>query len=440
LCLYIFYRSFLIEYDYHTSMNTRTKNTLYDVIVVGGGASGMMASGSAGTTGKKVLLIEKNKNLGEKLKITGGGRCNITNAEYDEHIFLSYYGDAKKHLYSAFAKFGVQNTFSFFKEFDLDIVIEARKRAFPATQKAIDVYNAMVRFLEKNNVEIITNSPIIKIHKENNLIHHIEDKYGNHYYAKNYIFATGGYSKPETGSTGDGFHWLSDLGHTVHKPTPSIVPLQTKESWVADISGVSLSFMKITFFVDNKKAFTKKGKILFTHFGLSSPLILNSSKQVGDLLHTGEVTAIIDMYPDTEIGSLDKQLIKTFDQNKNKSFKNIAKEITPDGMHALIIKLLSEEFDIDKKVHSITKEERRMIIDLLKGLKVTIVGLMGFDRAVIADGGIPMSEIDTRTMQSKKISNLFVTGDLLHVNRPSGGYSLQLCWTTGYVAGISASV
>ncbi len=421
-------------------MNTGIKNTIYDVIVVGGGASGLMAAGSAGTTGKKVLLIEKNKNLGEKLKITGGGRCNITNAEYDEHALLSHYGEANQYLYSPFSQFGVKDTFSFFKNLDLDIVVEARKRAFPATQKAVDVYNAMAKFVEKNNVEIITNSPIVKIHKENNLIEYIEDKYSKRHYAKNYIFATGGYSRPETGSTGDGFHWLSDLGHTVHKPTPSIVPLQTKEPWVADISGVSLSFMKITFFVDNKKAFAKKGKILFTHFGLSSPLILNVSKQVGDLLHTGEVTATIDMYPDTDIGSLDKQLIKTFDQNKNKSFKNIAKEITPAGMHALVIKLLSEQFDTDKKVHSITKEERRMIIDLLKGLQLTIVGLMGFDRAVIADGGIPMSEINTRTMQSKKISNLFLTGDLLHVNRPSGGYSLQLCWTTGYVAGKSASL
>jgi predicted Rossmann fold flavoprotein len=421
-------------------MNTSTKNIIYDVIIVGGGASGMMAAGSAGAMGKKVLLIEKNKNLGEKLKITGGGRCNITNAEYDEHALLSHYGEANQYLYSPFSQFGVKDTFSFFKDLNLDIVIEARKRAFPATQKAIDVYNAMATFIERNNVEIITNSPIVKIHTENNVIQYLEDKYGKRHYAKNYIFATGGYSKPETGSTGDGFHWLSDLGHTVHKPTPSIVPLQTKEPWVADISGVSLSFMKITFFVDNKKAFAKKGKILFTHFGLSSPLILNSSKQVGDLLHTGEVTATIDMYPDTDIGSLDKQLIKTFDQNKNKSFKNIAKEITPAGMHALVIKLLSEQFDTTKKVHSITKEERRMIIDLLKGLRVTIVGLMGFDRAVIADGGIPMSEINTRTMQSKKVSNLFVTGDLLHVNRPSGGYSLQLCWTTGFVAGKSASL
>jgi predicted Rossmann fold flavoprotein len=430
----------LLECDYKTPMNTRAKNTIYDVIIVGGGASGMMAAGSAGAMGKKVLLIEKNKNLGEKLKITGGGRCNITNAEYDEHALLSHYGEANQYLYSPFSQFGVKDTFSFFKNLDLDIVVEARKRAFPATQKAIDVYNAMATFVEKNNVEIITNSPIVKIHTEKNLIQYVGDKNGKRYHAKNYIFATGGYSKPETGSTGDGFHWLSDLGHTVHKPTPSIVPLQTKEPWVVDISGVSLSFMKITFFVDNKKAFAKKGKILFTHFGLSSPLILNSSKQVGDLLHTGEVTASIDMYPDTDIGSLDKQLIKTFDQNKNKSFKNIAKEITPAGMHALVIKLLSEQFDTDKKVHSITKEERRMIIDLLKGLQITIVGLMGFDRAVIADGGIPMSEIDTRTMQSKKVSNLFVTGDLLHVNRPSGGYSLQLCWTTGFVAGKSASV
>lgn len=201
------------------------------------------------------------------------------------------------------------------------------------------------------------------------------------------------------------------------------------------LAGVSLSFMKITFFVDEKKALSKTGKILFTHFGISGPLILNLAHTVGDLLHSGHVTALIDAYPHTDLGSLEKTIIKVFDANKNKALKNIIKEFVPEGTHKGISVLLKERLDIEKKVHLVTKEERKVIVRLLKALPLSITGLMGFDRAVIADGGVVLEEIDMRTMRSKKVPNLFVTGDLLHINRPSGGFSLQLCWSTGYVAG-----
>lgn len=408
----------------------------YDVIIIGGGASGLMAAATAAARNLRVLILEKNANMGEKLKISGGGRCNITNNTPDIHAFLANYSDNAKYLYSAFSQFSMKDTFSFFEARGLPIVTQARNRCFPATEKALDVFHVFEKEIKKLGVEVRTQSPVKKIIKEGN---HITGVIAGDvtYIATDYIFATGGLSHPKTGSTGDGFKWLTDLGHTVHKPTPSIVPLRVAESWVADVSGVSLSFMKITFFVDGKKMFAKTGKILFTHFGLSSPLILNCSKMVGDLLPTGDVTAVIDMYPDTDIGSLDKQLVKIFDLNKNKTFKNIIKEITPDGMHGVILDMLHEKMNITVKVHSITKEQRRIIVDILKGLRLTITGLMGFDRAVIADGGLPLGEVDTKTMRSKKMDNLFITGDLLHVNRPSGGYSLQLCWTTGYVAGQS---
>ncbi len=406
----------------------------YDAIVVGGGSSGLMSAVCASKNGARVMLLEKNANLGEKLKISGGGRCNITNNTADIHKFLSNYGENAKYLYSAFSQFSMKDTFDYFETRGLPLVTQARNRAFPHTERALDVYKVFERELKELGVMVKTNSPVKKILKEGNHITGVIVD-GVTYTATDYIFATGGVSHPKTGSTGDGFKWLTDLGHTVHKPTPSIVPLKVLEPWVADVSGVSLSFMKITFFVDGKKAFSKIGKILFTHFGLSSPLILNCSKMVGDLLPTGEVTAVIDMYPDTDIGSLDKQLVKIFDNHKNKTFKNIIKEVTPEGMHAVILDQLLGKIDINTKVHSITKEERRIIVDLLKGLTLTITGLMGFDRAVIADGGVPLKEIDTKTMRSLMIDNLFITGDLLHVNRPSGGYSLQLCWTTGYVVG-----
>lgn len=407
----------------------------YDLIVIGGGASGMMAAGVAASNGKEVLVIEKNSELGKKLKITGGGRCNITNANFDERDLLSHYGKAEQFLYSPFSQFGVQDTFDFFENKKLPLVVEARKRAFPKTQKAFDVFKALNKFMQKNNVTVMKNNAVLKINvdKESRKVTSIKTINGM-YEAKNYILATGGNSHPETGSTGDGFKWLANIGHTVKKPTPNIVPLKVSDKWVKNLSGTSLSFMKITFFVNDKKSFSETGKILFTHFGLSSPLILNAAHKVQDLLHAGEVTAKIDCYPDTDHGALEKNILKIFDANKNKSLKNILKEITPQGLSRTLIDLRIVD-NFDEKVHSIAKEDRKKIVQTLKALPVSITGLMGMDKAVVSDGGVSLDEVDMKTMRSKLFDNLYLTGDILHINRPSGGYSLQLCWTTGYVAG-----
>jgi predicted Rossmann fold flavoprotein len=417
-------------------MYRKNKAVEYDLIVIGGGASGMMAAGVAAEHGKKVLIIEKNRRLGNKLSITGGGRCNITNATFDNRKFLDKFGDAGKFLFSPLSQFGIQDTFDFFEKKKLPLVVEARNRAFPQTQKASDVVKVMKKFVTNKNTNIVTDTAVTKIgsNKDTGEITYVETK-NETYTAKNYLIATGGSSHPETGSTGDAFVWLKKMGHTVKKPSPNIVPLKVADKWVKDLSGTSLSFMKITFFVDGKKAFSETGKILFTHFGLSGPLILNSAKRVDDLLYAGEVTAKIDCYPDTDHGSLEKNILNTFNRNKNKDFKNIVDEITPPGMSNALIEFHIVS-DVNKKVHSITKEERKEIVKLLKGMPVRIQGLMGMNRAVISDGGVPLEEIDTKTMKSKLFSNLYITGDVLHINRPSGGYSLQLCWTTGYVAGL----
>lgn len=413
-----------------------SKFTKYDVIVIGGGASGMMAAGRAAELGKKVLLIEKNTKLGEKLKISGGGRCNITNAEEDIHALLKNYGDSGKFLYSTFAQFSNKDTFSFFEKLSLPLVVQARKRAFPHTERAFDVYKSLETYMKNGNVTVIAGAKVNRLIKK-------EGKVGGvvvgevTFTAESYIVCTGGVSHPETGSTGDGFNWLKILGHTVSTPTPTIVPLATKEKWGHSLAGVSLSFMKINFFVDGVKKFSKTGKLLFTHFGISGPLILNLAKDVGDLMHEGSVTATIDAYPDTDHGDLENKIIKIFDANKNKMIKNISDELVPHGMSETIWYIIPE-IKSDTKVHSITKEERKILVNRLKALPLTITGLMGYDRAVIADGGIPLSEIDTKTMRSKVMNNLFITGDLLHINRPSGGFSLQLCWTTGFVAGTHA--
>ncbi len=412
------------------------KNNLWGVVVIGGGASGMMAGATASSYDKSVIILDKNKSLGEKLKITGGGRCNITNGEEDIRIFLSHYGASEQFLYSSFARFGARDTFKFFEDRGLPLVVQARKRAFPHTEKATDVCEVLQKELVKNRVSIKTKCIVKKINFKGKIIVSVDTNQGT-FFGKSFILSTGGMSHPETGSTGDGFQFLKDLGHHIKEPTPSIVPLQVSDFWVHMLAGVTLSFMKITFFLEGKKAFSKTGKVLFTHFGLSGPLILNSANKVNDLLYNGKVTATIDAYPDTNHGDLSNKIIKIFDANKNKILRTVFKEIVPEGT-AKAIETILDNISFDTKVHSITREERKQIVGILKALPVTITNLMGYDRAVVADGGVILEEIDTKTMRSKLFDNLYVTGDLLNINRPSGGYGLQLCWTTGFIAGVEA--
>jgi predicted Rossmann fold flavoprotein len=409
----------------------------HDVIVIGGGPSGMMAAGRAAERGKSVLLIEKNVKTGAKLDISGGGRCNITNAEEDIRALLANYGDAEQFLYSPFSKFSNTDTFKFFESLGLPLVVEARKRAFPVTQKAPDVTRAMNEYMEKHGVTIVTGVAVRSLETRDGKVVAVNTSDGSRYEADTFIVSTGGRSHPETGSTGEGFTWLEALGHTIHASNPSLVPIAVEDEWVKKLSGTSLSFMKITFFIDGRRAFSKTGKILFTHFGLSGPLILNSAKQIGELLREGSVTATIDMYPDTDQASLEKKILSELDNNKNKNFKNILDLIVPHGLDDAVMELLSLA-DPEIKVHSFSKEDRSRLVRLMKAMPVSVKGLMGFDRAVISDGGVPLSEVDTRTMGSKICPNLFLVGDILHVNRPSGGFSLQLCWTTGWVAGSHA--
>jgi len=414
----------------------KNNNKIWDVIVIGGGAGGMFAASIAGSRGKSVLVLDKNKNLGEKLKITGGGRCNITNNEPDIHKMLKVYGEAAPFLYSPFSIFGVKDTFKYFESRGLPLVVQARNRVFPVTEKALDVFKILEKEMEKNHVVVKSNTPVRRINVKGALIESVETNNGL-LYAKSFILATGGMSHPETGSTGDGLKWLRDIGHSVKDSSPDIVPLAVSDNWVKSLAGVSLSFMKITFYKDGQRQFSKTGKILFTHFGLSGPLILNSSKKVDDLLQNeGKVTASIDAYPDTNEGKLEESIIKVFDNNKNKIWRTILKEIVPSGMQKAI-EFIDLSLDFNIKVHSITKEDRKKFVKLLKNLPVNITNLMGYERAVVADGGVTLQELDMKTMSSKLYKNLFIIGDLLNISRNSGGYSLQICWTTGYIAGMS---
>ncbi len=405
----------------------------FDVIVIGGGAAGLIAAGRVAERGKRVLLLEKNKRLGEKLRISGGGRCNITNAEEDVKVLLSNYGESKKFLYSAFSLFGMKDSFKFFESRGLPLKVEDRKRAFPQSENATDVVNTLASYVKEGKVEVRIATPVRKIIVTDGKIEKVVIS-GGEYSADSYIFATGGVSHPETGSTGDGFLWLEELGHTVVKPTPTIVPLKAKNAWIKSLSGKTLTGGKITFYLEGKKKFSQAGNILLTHFGLSGPTILNCAGKVADLLYEGKVTAMIDLFPMLDIGGSDTKLQDHFDKNKNKTLRNAMRDFLPAGTADGLLTLVPT-VDKEKKVHSVTKEERRLLVETFKELPVNITGLMGFERAVVADGGVPLTEIDTRTMRSLKDSKLFIIGDLLHIKRPSGGYSLQLCWTTGYVAG-----
>lgn len=412
-----------------------------DVIVVGGGPAGMMAAGRAAQQGRRVLLVEKNGQLGQKLRITGGGRCNITNAEYDNRTLLVNYGEAEKFLHSTFSRFAVQQTFDFFAERGLPLVVESRQRAFPQTMRARDVARVMEAYLAAGGVEVRTGLAVKRLLIKGKQVQGVETSEGR-LAADAMILASGGLSHSATGSTGDGFHWLRDMGHTVYDPNPDVVPLRVKESWVKPLSGTSLKRMTITFFHPSsgdirRKAFARTGELLFTHFGLSGPLILNGAHEVKALLQRGPVPATLDLYPDESFPEVDQRILTHFGQHANKLLRNCLKPLCPAGMMSAIAAHVPAPV-LDQKVCQVTQAERKQLVNLFKGLPLTVTGTMGYDWAVVSDGGVCLKEVDTRTMASRLIPNLFVVGDLLHISRPSGGYSLQLCWTTGWVAGENA--
>lgn len=404
-----------------------------DVIIIGGGASGMMCAGIIASSGKEVLLLEKNKELGKKLSVSGGGRCNITNAELNVREFLKNFPEASKFLFSPFSKFSVKDTFTFFEKRGLPLVVEARKRAFPASQKATDVVDVLKKGLKNPNTRIFTSVQVRTLSHEDGVITGVVMKDGNTYSADYVVLATGGAAAPETGSNGDGFRMLRDTEHTVADSNPNIVPLKVDAKWVHKLSGTSCSFMEIRFSQNGKTKLKKKGKILFTHFGISGPLVLNSSYEVSKMLVKGPVHAEINLFPDTNESDLDKRVVKLFDKNKNKKLRNVLPELLQKNLAHAIIYLAGPSLG-EVSVHSISKEDRKKLVKTMQALGFMITGTMGLDRAVIADGGVDLTEVDFSNMTSRKFPNLYLLGDILHINRPSGGFSLQLCWTTAWVA------
>lgn len=408
----------------------------YDVIIIGGGPAGMMAAGIAGAKGLKILLLEKNDELGKKLAMTGGGRCNITNAEFEVRDFLENFPQAKQFLYSPFSKFDIQATFDFFEERGLPLVIQERKRAFPETESAEDVRRVMVDFVkESGNVEVKLGESVSDLYLVDEEVKGVITNKGE-YKADFVVIATGGSAMPETGSTGDGFDLAEKIGHKVKRPNPNLSPLRTKEKWMHKLSGLTLEDMTLRYWQKGKSQFKDRGRLLFTHFGISGPLVINSAYTANELLEQGEILGTIDLFPDLEIPELDQKLIKLFEENSQKKLVNIASSIVQKKLFLSLIEEFLPEL-VDKNCGEILREERRNLVKLLKGIEFEVLGMMGMDWSIIADGGVDPKEIDFRNMSSRLKPNLYFIGDVLNINRPSGGFSLQLCWTMGFVVGVN---
>lgn len=399
----------------------------------------MMAAGTAAQKGSKVLLVEKNGKLGEKLLITGGGRCNVTNSEFDTRKLLAKFKGDGKFLFSAFAQHGVQETLDFFHTRGMPTKVENELRTFPTSNSAQSVWDVLVKNIQKYNVEILSHSPVTDIICEDKKIIGIQVKGKKILKGKSIIIATGGTSRPETGSTGDAYAWLKKVGHTVILPTPSLVPVALKDVWVKKLAGVTLSDIKITILQNEKKHGVARGKLLFTHVGISGPTVLNISKDIGELLKygDGEVVCALDLLPTHDYGKLNTALQELFKEHDKKKLNNALGILIPKALVPLVIELA----DINGETHcnSVTREQRLKLVNILKHIPMHVKKLLGSDKAIITSGGVVLSEVDFKTMRSRFFPNLYIVGDMLNIDRPSGGYSLQLCWTTGTVAGVSAS-
>ncbi len=412
----------------------------YDLAIIGAGPAGMMAALRASECGANVVLLEKNSMPGVKLLMTGKERCNITNAETDVRKFADNFGKNGKFLISAFYNFGVDKTIIFFNKNKLKTKIERGGRIFPEGDKARDVQELFLRLIKKNKITLLTNCSIKKISQRHNEIEKIvfDD---SEIKAKNYLVSTGGLSYPQTGSTGEGYIWAKQLGHTIIKPEPALTPVLVKEKWVKELEGLSLKNVRIYVYQNNKKQDDSFGEALFTGSGMSGPIILNISKSIGKLLRksnvNGETSLFIDFKPALDFSVLDKRILRELEKYSNKSIKNILPELIPKKMISVILKLAG--IDSEKKGHSITKDERKKLRLLLKQFPLTVKSLSGFNKAIITTGGISLKEVDPKTMRSKIIKNLYFAGEILDLDGPTGGYNLQVCWSTGYLAGENAA-
>ena len=407
-----------------------------NVIVVGGGAAGMMAAIFAARNGQNVTLLEKNEKLGKKIFITGKGRCNITNASEIEDLFSAVISNPK-FLYSGFYSFTNDQVIHFFEELGVATKIERGNRVFPVSDHSSDVIAALAREMQHLKVKVQLHCEVKELLINNEReIKGVRLANGKKMTADAVVVATGGISYPSTGSTGDGYRFARNCGHKVTELFPSLVPMEVKEWYAKELQGLSLKNIETHITDGKKKLYDEFGEMLFTHYGVTGPVILSASSIVGKTLEKKELVLHIDLKPALTEEQLDKRLLREFEANHNKQFKNAIDSLLPAKLRPVIIELSGIEEE--KKVHEITKEERLNLLRLIKDFHMTLTGLRGYNEAIITKGGISVKEIDPGTMESKLIKNLYFAGEVLDLDAVTGGYNLQIAWSTGYLAGISA--
>ena len=403
------------------------------VLVVGGGAAGMFAAIFAAYNGNEVHIFEKNDKLGKKLFITGKGRCNITNAGDMETLFASVVTNSK-FLYSSFYGYTNRDVIEFFERIGVPTKVERGNRIFPVSDHSSDVIAGLLRELEQLGVEIHLRCEVTNvIGKES--FEAIRLKNGRQIEGDACIVATGGCSYQTTGSTGDGYRFAKACGHQVTELVPALVPLVIKEQFVRELQGLSLRNVEASIFDREKKLYSDFGEMLFTHYGVSGPLMLSASSYIGKHLKEKDLTLMIDLKPALSYEQLDQRVLRDFEENINKQFKNAIGKLFPTKL--IPIMLECSGIDPEKKVNLITKEERQAFVRLIKNFTLTITGLRDFNEAIITQGGVAVKEINPSTMESRLVSNLYFVGEVLDLDALTGGFNLQIAWSTGYAAGNS---
>jgi predicted Rossmann fold flavoprotein len=407
------------------------------VIVVGGGAAGMMAAVHAARNGNEVHIYEKNEKLGKKIYITGKGRCNLTNACDIGELFQNVMTN-EKFLYSAFYSFSNQDVMNFFEELGCALKIERGNRVFPRSDHASDVIRVLVKELERLAVNVHLKSPVADIIIEDKKIRGIVTENGSYVEGDSVIVTTGGLTYPSTGSTGDGYRFAKKAGHDIRPTSPSLVPVQVKEAWVRELQGLSLKNIRLTAYAGEEEVYSAFGEMIFTHFGISGPVVLSLSSYLIPWIGEKTCRLLVDCKPALAAEELDERILRDFGKYKNKQFKNSLDELLPKKLIPVIIWLSG--IPLEKQVNSITREERERLISLVKGLPLTAERLRGYNEAVITRGGIDSREINPSTMESKCVKGLYFAGEVIDLDALTGGYNLQIAWSTGYLAGMNAGM
>ena len=403
-------------------------------LVIGGGAAGMFAAIAAAGNGHEVHVYEKNEKLGKKLFITGKGRCNITNACDMETLFDAVVTNSK-FLYSSFYGYTNQNVIDFFEQIGVKTKIERGERVFPQSDHSSDVIRALEAEMRRRGVQIHLYTEVRRVVSEEGRFSFIELADGSQIKGDACIVATGGLSYQTTGSTGDGHRFAKENGHSVTPCMPALVPMTAKEDWVPRLQGLSLRNVSAVIYDGKKRLYEEFGEMLFTHYGVSGPLMLSASSIVGKKLREKELKLVIDLKPALSMEQLEKRVLRDFEENQNRQFKNAVGKLFPAKLIPVMIELSG--IDEDKKVNIISREERQRFVSLIKNLPVTLTGLRGYNEAIITKGGVKVKEIDPGTMESKLVKGLYFAGEVLDLDAVTGGFNLQIAWSTGYAAGMS---